>query len=870
MANATLTMKDAAARFDIISNVFYHIELDLSELNDTFRSVTTVNFDANNVGASSFIDLLCKEVNSVLLNGKRLNPADVYSDGKIILDNLQEHNELIVDATCLYSKTGEGLHKFYDKTEDETYIYTHFEPDDDRRVFASFSQPDIKGVFQVKTIVPHNWKAIANTRTARKYPVVIEKDGREFDIWEFRPTVIMPSYLVALCVGPFAQFKDELRLRDGRDIPLNIYVRKSLADFTDADELFEVTKQGFVAYANIFQTPYPYDKYDQVFCPEFNMGAMENIGCVTVTESYIFRARTSSTIYERRAITIIHELAHMWFGDLVTTKWWNDLWLNESFAEYMSYLATNDGTKYRYAWLDFALTQKAWAIRQDQLSTTHPVRPVRVDTAEEAHANFDGITYAKGGSILKQLVSYCGFRKFFTGIDAYFEKYKYSNATLEQWLDVLSEHTGKDLRHWAKLWIETEGVNTLTPEITVEGNNINDPNASITHFAIRQTATKEHPTLRPHKITIGIYDIADDLDPDRYDDGIALVRKSVIEADIDGELTEIPAMIGKKRGSIIILDDQDNTFAKIRFDEASLQNISKNLHLFADPLAQGVVWHSLFDMVEDGQYNPEDFIWLSLEALKSKTRASTVRFVLAGILKCVTQYTQKVYRQEVATRAATLIWRLILNSKPNSDAQLQFYLAFTTLAQTEGHSDVLRAFLRGRLHLEGIEVVRSIAWSSLDGLLRSGNAGLNEIEKVFAHDHSAQGIELRNRAIATIATAENKRQILLEVAKNHDISNFVSRFYALGFNAVNDEALLEPLIDEYYSNIREVWDNRSYEASEIYVSRFYPVNLASDELLEAGQKWLANNKDASPALIRLVTENIEDTQRALRVKKAFS
>jgi aminopeptidase N len=576
MPGTNLTRSEARERAAAILSVeSYHIELDLTVGERTFASRTTVRFTASE-GASTFIDAITDSVRSVTLNGEALDVAAVNDGVRIQLPSLAAENELVVDADALYMNTGEGLHRFVDPVDGEVYLYTQFEVPDARRVFAVFEQPDLKASYRFTVTAPAHWQVVSNSPTPE--PVSVSQDTA---VWEFEPTPRLSSYVTALVAGPYEAVRDVHVNASGREIPLGIFARRSLMPYLDAENLFAITKSGFEFFEAQFGCEYPFAKYDQLFVPEFNAGAMENAGAVTILEGYVFRSKPTQATVERRSITVLHELAHMWFGDLVTMRWWDDLWLNESFAEYMSHVAAAEGTDFTHAWTTFASVEKSWAYRQDQLPTTHPIFADITDLAD-VEVNFDGITYAKGASVLKQLVSWVGREQFMEGVRRYFAKYAAS---------------GRDLSAWGRAWLETAGVNTLTPEVET------DDAGRILRFAVRQTAVAEHPTLRPHRLAIGFYS--------RGAEG-HLVRTHRAELDVDGELTEVPELAGLARPELILLNDDDLAYAKVRLDPASLATATGGLRDIAESLPRALVWGSAWDAARDGETPARAYVDLVL------------------------------------------------------------------------------------------------------------------------------------------------------------------------------------------------------------------------------------------------------------------
>ncbi|HEX6920724.1 MAG TPA: aminopeptidase N, partial [Actinomycetes bacterium] len=520
-SSMNLTRDEAQARARVLSVDGYDVELDLSEGEATFGSTTVVRFRCNEPGTSTFIDLVAPELHEVELNGRTLDPGQVFDGTRIVLDDLAEENTLRVVADCRYMHTGEGLHRFVDPVDKSVYLYTQFEVADSRRMYAVFEQPDLKGTFTFTVTAPADWHVVSNSPTPEPEPA-----GPGVATWRFATTARMSSYITALVAGPYHRVDGEYRNGD-RVVPLGVYCRASLAEHLDADVILEETKQGFEFFERVFDYPYPFEKYDQLFVPEFNSGAMENAGCVTHNEDYVFRSRVPEVAYERRAVTILHELAHMWFGDLVTMTWWNDLWLNESFAEYASTLAAAEATRWTSAWTTFANTDKTWAYRQDQLPSTHPIA-AEINDLEDVEVNFDGITYAKGASVLKLLAAWVGREQFLEGIRAYFRAFAWGNTTLADLLGKLEETSGRDLKAWSAEWLETAGVNTLRP-VFATGED-----GRFTSFTVEQTAPEAWPTLRSHRLAVGLYT--------RTDRGLA--RQHRVELDVTGAGTEVPELVG--------------------------------------------------------------------------------------------------------------------------------------------------------------------------------------------------------------------------------------------------------------------------------------------------------------------------------------
>ncbi|MDR2703841.1 MAG: aminopeptidase N, partial [Cellulomonadaceae bacterium] len=788
------------------------------------------------------------------LNGVSLDPATCYQDDRILLNDLQNHNTVTVVAKGHYSNTGEGLHRFVDPVDQQVYLYTQFEVPDARRVFANFEQPDLKATYQLTVIAPSDWQVISNQPTPE--PV---KTGTTGDIrvanpatstWTFSPTPRLSTYLVALVAGPYTYWKDSLVSSDGRTIPLGVYCRNSLAEFMDYQYIFDITKAGFKFFEREFGYPYPFDKYDQLFVPEFNMGAMENPGCVTHTEAYVFRGKVPDARKERRVVTVLHELAHMWFGDLVTMKWWNDLWLNESFAEFASTLATAEATDWKDAWATFCASEKVWAYHQDALPSTHPI-VAEIRDLEDVYTNFDGITYAKGGSVLKQLVVYVGRKKFFQGLTNYFHKYAYSNATLADLLAELETTSGRDLKAWAAKWLETSGTNTLTPEITYGANG------EIEKFTIVQTAPKDYPTLRPHRLSVGYYNLVDG----------AVVRTHQVSLDVDGERTDVPELVGTKVPDLILLNDDDLAFAKIRLDEKSRRFALQHIGEMTDPVARGLIWASLGDQVEDGEAPSVEYLDMALNHLSKETNSTTQAVILGQIGSCARSYADPAQRVELSTRLGDELWRLTLAAAPDSDTQLQLLRAFASNAYTPQQAAKLQELLDGSVELPGLALDTDLKWDLLTGLARNNALRISDLEAAEKADHTATGQQSAARVRASIPTLEAKEAAFASIVDSSDASNGIIRATAQGWTGVNDPETLVAFVPRYLDAINPIWESRSYQMSDELISGLYPHRVASEQLRAAVQGWLDANPEAAPALRRLVVEQLAVTERALKAQQ---
>ncbi len=854
MPGKNLTRDEAQDRAALLSVASYDVALDLTTGPTNFRTRSNVTFTTSEEGASTFIDLIAASVEQITLNGESLDPAEHFDGFRVQLPALRSGaNELTIDATGVYMNTGEGLHRFVDPVDDEVYLYTQFEVADSRRMFAVFEQPDLKATFAFTVTAPAHWQVISNEPTPEP---IAAGDLAAGDIsemptatWTFRPTPSISCYITALIAGPYDVVRDEVKTRNGI-VPLGIMCRKSLTPHLDADNIFDCTKRGFTFYENEFDCAYPFTKYDQIFTPEYNMGAMENAGAVTYNEMYVFRAKVTEAIIERRALTILHELAHMWFGNLVTMTWWNDLWLNESFAEWASTTCQSEATQWDTAWTTFGTAEKSWAYQQDQLSSTHPIG-ADIRDLEDVEVNFDGITYAKGASVLKQLVAYVGREPFIAGLRQYFSSHAWQNTTLSDLLGHLEQASGRDLGTWSKLWLETAGVNTLRLEVTADDQGV------ITAASITQTAVEAFPTIRPHTLAIGCYDLAGD----------HLERVNRIELDVDGELTEVPALVGQKRPDLLLVNDDDLAYAKIRLDERSTATILANPRGLTTSLPRALVLGAAWDMTRDAEMPARDFCDLVLNTLPGETDSTLLRVLLAQLQGAVKLYVAPEHRDATLASLTSSLRELATSAAPGSDAQLQLLSAFTGYAHSDQDVAWVRGLLDGSTVLDGLAIDTEMRWTLLTSLATAGAAAEPEIEAERLHDNTATGHERAARALASIPTAGAKAAAWHNVIDAAGLPNQTIDAVAQGFLRVHDTSLLAPYVERYHAMLTTVWASRTHAIAESVVKGFYPTALANRELADASQAWLNANPEATAALRRVVSENRDGVIRALTAQQ---
>ncbi|AHD19282.1 aminopeptidase N [Rhodococcus pyridinivorans SB3094] len=855
MAPPNLTREQAAERAAILSVDNYSIELDLTDGagapgTTTFRSVTTVRFDATE-GASTFIDLIAKTVHSATLNGDPVDVSGYSEETGITLTGLAAHNELVVDADCLYTNTGEGLHRFVDPTDDAVYLYSQFETADAKRMFACFDQPDLKATFDLQVTAPQDWAVISNADT-------VQTAAAQPGLHIFRTTPRMSTYLVALIAGPYAVWSDEYTDEHGT-IPLRIFCRASLAEYMDADRLFTETKQGFGFYHANFGIPYAFGKYDQLFVPEFNAGAMENAGAVTFLEDYVFRSKVTRYSYERRAETVLHEMAHMWFGDLVTMRWWDDLWLNESFATFASVLCQASATEYTNAWTTFANVEKSWAYRQDQLPSTHPIAADIPDLAA-VEVNFDGITYAKGASVLKQLVAYVGQEPFLAGLREYFRDHAYGNATFDDLLAALEKASGRDLSDWGAQWLKTTGLNILRPDFEV------DDQGRFTRFAVVQEGAQPGAgEFRVHRLAIGVYD----------DDGSGkLVRTHRVEIDVDAaERTEVPDLVGVPRGAFVLVNDDDLTYCSVRLDEESLATVIDRVGDIAESLPRTLVWSAAWEMTRQAEMKARDFVALVQRGIAAETEVGVVQRLLMQAHTALESYADPFWAAEQGrANFANRLLELARESVAGSDHQLAFVNALTTAYLSPWHTEVLEELLGAdpaTVGLPGLTVDTDLRWRIVQALAAAGEVDAEGVESPFIdaeaeRDPTAAGARQAAAARAARPQEAVKEQVWQTVVHDDSVPNITARAVIGGFAPAGQGELLEPYVARYFAEVPGVWERRSSEVAQTVVIGLYPSWSISEQSVAAADEFLAG--DHPPALRRLVVEGRAGVVRSLKAR----
>jgi aminopeptidase N len=866
VSNHNLSRDEAATRSALITTHSYDVTLDVRDAADPatagYPSTSTIRFSAI-PGSATFLDFISGGVQSVVLNGKALDVERVVDRDRIVLEGLATENTVTVTGTALYSRSGEGMHRFVDPADGQCYLYTQYEPADSRRVFANFEQPDLKAEFTFHVIAPAVWEVASNGVETARTPLADDASAHR---WDFATTKRMSTYITTILAGPYFKATDHwgARLDDGTrlDVPLALYCRASLAESFDADELFRLTKSGLAFFNELFDYPYPWGKYDQAFVPEYNLGAMENPGLVTFTEKYVYASRATDAQYQARANTLMHEMAHMWFGDLVTMTWWDDLWLKESFADYMGTLGVDRATDWDTAWVNFASKRKAWAYVQDQLPTTHPI-VADIPDLEAAKQNFDGITYAKGASVLKQLVSYVGFDDFIAGSRQYFRDHEFGNTSLQDLLQALSAASGRDLAGWARQWLQTSGISTITADIV-------DDSGIMGAVTLQQDATDPltgKQELRPHRLRLGLYDL---------DSSGHLVRRESIELDVSGPSTLVAELAGKPRPALLLVNDEDLSYAKVRLDALSEHTVRSSLGTIEDPMARALCWTALWDSARDGATPAVRYVAAVEQFAPAETGIGVLLNVLGNAATAIERYVPAVMREGVRKDFLAVAAAQLQSAAPGSDHQLAWA---RTLADVSRHGDselpLLRGILEGGTIIDGLAVDAELRWSFRQALAAHGQAMQRELDAELEADKTASGREGHAVASSARPDASVKAAAWDAAVNTTGLSNEILSATITGFT-IAPRDLLEPYIEPYFECLERVWAERSIEIAGRIVRGLYPgaqdlaagMEPITHPVLVKTDQWLHEHTDAPRALRRIIIEQRSHLLRALTAQAA--
>ncbi|GGW32617.1 aminopeptidase N [Streptomyces xantholiticus] len=829
---SVLTRGEAQTRARQLDVHRYTIDLDLTTGDENFDSRTVIHFTAKAAG-DSFVEMKPAELRSITLDGQPLDPARLTENRFPLTGLTAGEHELRIDAQMRYSRTGEGMHRFTDPSDGEAYVYTQLFMDDVQRVFAAFDQPDLKAVFEVTVTAPRSWTVLGNGVATH------DGDGR----WTCAPTPLLSTYLVAVAAGPWHSVRTE-----HAGLPFGIHCRRSLAPYldADADELLDITRQCYDRYHEKFEEPYPFDSYDQAFVPEFNAGAMENPGLVTFRDEFVYRSAVTDTQRQTRAMVIAHEMAHMWFGDLVTLKWWDDIWLNESFAEYMGYQTLTEATRFTDTWTDFAIARKAWGYDADQRPSTHPVAPdpEAVPDTASAMLNFDGISYAKGASALRQLVTWLGEKDFLAGINTHFARHKFANATLADFIDSLAAATDRDVHAWAESWLRTTGVDTLTPTVT------DTPGG--------WTLTVARDGSRPHRIAVGAYD-TDPIDPG------TLVLRDRFETDVpnDGETLPHPG----RRPALVVLNDGDTSYAKVRLDDTSWRAALGLLSGIPDALTRAVVWNAARDMVRDGELAATAYLDAACEHLPRENDLAVVQGVLAFAAGQIADCYLPAEERPAALTTLTRICRDLLRRTEDGSHPGLRLTAVRHYIDAAGQPEPIQEWLTEGSVPGGPELDPELRWRILRRLAVLGATDEAAIAAELERDPSATGQEGAARCRAALPTPEAKAAAWARLFAADDLSNYLFAATAQGFWQPEQADLVREYVPRFYPDAVALAARRGPAIAEACGRYAFPVHAVDPEALRAGEACLAE-PDILPALRRKLADQLDDLRRALRVRGA--
>ncbi len=854
MFSDNLTRDEAQARARLVATHTYQVFVDLSGAGvedpaTQFRSRSTIRFTARADGALH-LDLIADAVLSASLDGATLDPAS-FADSRLPLTVTAGDHELSVEAVCRFSRSGEGLHRFVDPADGRTYLYTQFEAADARRMYGCFEQPDLKARFTTPALAPRGWTVISNGG-----PVETSEEEPGLRRTRFAETLPISTYLTALVAGDYVSIPHSYEAAGG-PVEMAVVCRQSLVEHLDHQEIVDITTGGFKVFEGHFEFPYPFGKYDQVFVPEYNGGAMENVGCVTLRDEYIFRSRATQAVTNFRRDTILHELSHMWFGDLVTMRWWDDLWLKESFATWASNFATSEQAEDpSLAWAGFCSGSKTLAYRQDQLPSTHPIAADIVDL-EAVEYNFDQITYAKGASVLVQLVAFVGRDAFLAGLRGYFATHAYGNTGLGDLLASLQTASGRDLSDWSAQWLETAGVNTLRVELSaVEG--------VVTAATVHQGAPADWPTLRDHRVAFGVYELTDD---DR------LVRTDRIECDVTGPQTDLPQLVGRAVPAVLLPNDDDLTYAKVRLDQRSLDNVLTALPTIDNALSRAVLWGSLWDACRDAELDPTAFVDLVLAAVPHETGPTAVRNALAQAGTASWSYTPPAQRAGVRARWEAGVQSLLDRAEPASDQQLALARSYAAAANPGPGADRLAGWLRDEGVPEGLLIDTDLRWSVVNNLARLGQLDEAQIDAERRRDDSITGSEQAAGARAARPTAEAKAEAWRLAVESSDVPNATHTAICLNFWSLGHDELLLPYVDRYFAVAQDIsagrhgWARKGLSLQKNVLRLLFPWPSDQKDFLVRLDTWLETAELSSSAR-RVIAERRDDTLRSLRCQDA--
>jgi aminopeptidase N len=820
MPAAEITRAETGRRARLLRVQSQEIALDLTPGPEVFGSESVIRFDCAEPGAASYVDLVAEAVHEITLNGVRLDPAAVcQEDGRITLPGLAARNELRVVADCAYTGSGTGMHRADPAGQETgTYIYAKLAQAYARTAYACFDQPDLKAEFTFAVTVPGHWTVLSNSPVRE----TSAQDGQSAT-WHFATTPRLPAFTTTVVAGDYHVVTASHTTPGGQQIPLELACRQSMARYLDEEALLETTRQGLDFYTQLLG-PYPYRKYGQVFVPEFSAGASEDAGCVLFTEQFLFRSRVTAAMEESRATVQLHEMAHMWFGDLVSVRWWDDLWLSESFANFCEYHAASRMGRFPGAWSSFSAREKAWAFAQDRLPSTHPVA-ADAATLSEAIANFDGITYAKGAAVLRQLAAYAGEENFFAGVRAYLTEHAFANATRDDLIAAVAASSGKDLTAWSKAWLETAGPSTLRCEL--------------------ETGTIRQDTPgRPHHVAVGLYERS----------GGELVRTRRVAVDIAGERTEVPELAGldEQEPDLILLNDDDTGYAMVRFDPRSLRTVLESAGELADAAARAVCWNTLSDMVRQAELPVPVYAAALARGIRREPSVSVLQGLASQAEQILVQLAGP--RQATAARIALAGAAAELVRGASGDHQLAGTQLLSWTATSPEQLDLIEGLLEG-----GAEP--DLRWALLLRLAAAGRAGDDRIDTELAGDPTQAGHRGAAACRAAIPDAGHK-EAAWQLLTSDETGPESLAAIAGGFRQPEQADLLAPYAGRYLAALERIWATQSGYPRVRLGELLFPYPAASPALLAQIDDFVAA-RTLEPGLARVLAERRDTVRRAL-------
>ncbi len=815
----SLTRFEARRRAEQLSVSSYDVRLDLTGDERTFGSTSTVRFRCHG-HQQTFIELRPCRLRTVRLNGTSLAP-DALQDGRFPLSCEDGENELVVDAVMGYRHDGEGLHRTTDTADGKDYTYAQAAMDAAPWMFACFDQPDLKAPFTVRVRAPEDWVVLGNGHAEQVAP------GQ----WQLAPTQPLPTYLVTVVAGPYHVVESR---HDG--IALGLSCRASLAPHLDkdAEELFTVTARCFDEYHRLFGSRYPFGDYHQAFVPEFNLGAMENPGCVTFRDPLVFTSRPTDSQRTARATTMAHEMSHMWFGNLVTMQWWDDLWLNESFAEYMGYRVAHDVTGFVDSWVNKVFIRKYGGLAADQRSTSHPVAGNGAATAAEAVEYVDGITYVKGAAIVRQLNLTVGDDTFFGGLRSHFERHRFGNATMDDLVAAWEDAGAGDLGGWADRWLRTTGLDLLQV----------DRNRGAPAVTRRPPGTSAG---RKHTFTTVWHD------PSAPGDG--WTGRAVTVGDD-------PVPLPEATDRPVLLDAADQTWAGLGLDATTLAALPRLLPHTADPLLRGTVWLAVRDGVRNARVDVGRALDLVCAALPHEDRDAAVTAI--GTFANDELVDELHSDPHLARRRLHAAAAARLETAPSAGG-LQVAAARIATA-TADDAELLRAWLAGQDLPAGLEVDLDLRWRILVRLATIGSTDRRELEQRFAEEPTSRarlGLVEARVALPDPAAKEYGWSMFSGAT---EASNYEIGAAGAGLWQRGQEDLTAPYVPRYFAAVGDTADTRAGYLLASAARYFYPRLAVARETLAAAEGTLADDS-LDPRLRRAVADRTDDLRRGLRVRE---